>query len=563
MFMKTTANAGRVLWAMVIATFMALSTDAQIALVGIEYWFNSAIENKVYVGFDQTLELDSILAISTVGLPSGLHSLHIRMIDSEGQYSSVVSRLFMNTPAQSSVTERQITVVRYWWNDAMDGAQVIDLVAGQSLEAQLQPILEGFTGGAAIVHLQIGDNTGLWSVAQSRIVFITPTSGTAPDRQLVAWQYWLDDEHDDAVTIEGFTPAGALNISEPIDLSALESGPYEIYLRFKDNSGLWSSPVGAGFLKEYTPSASFQLSSSAVCVGEEIQVNSTSIDADAHLWDFGDGTTAEGEEAVHTYTTEGSYILTLTIYNNALDMEWTATQTVLVGALPDASISADQVLPACPGQVTLSIEPANAAYAWSTGQGTASISVTEAGLYSCDVSSAFNPACGVTTVVLDVDFVEINTGVSQNEHILTAELANAMYQWLDCGLGFAPIEGANGQVFEAESNGSYAVELQVAGCTVQSECFEVTTLWMGDLASAQGIEVFPNPFADYITVELSEFQGALEFRLIDGAGKTVWIDHRDRGIQFTFSMPALCAGVYYLEITDGTSVFHQRLMRLP
>lgn len=548
---------------MAIATFMALSTDAQIALVGMEYWFNSAVENKVYVGFDASVEFDSMLPISAIELPSGLHSLHIRMVDSESQYSSVVSRLFMNTPAQSSVTERQITAVRYWWNDAMDDAQVIDLVAGQSLEAQLQPALEGFTGGAAVVHLQIGDNTGLWSVAQSRIVFITPTSGTASDRQLVAWQYWLDDEHDDAVTVEGFAPEGTLNISEPIDLSALEAGPYEIYLRFKDNSGLWSSPVGAGFLKEYTPSASFQLSSSVVCVGDEIQVNSTSIDADSHLWDFGDGTTAEGEDAVHTYAAEGSYTLTLTIYNNALDMEWTATQTVLVGALPDASISADQTMPACPGQVTLSIEPANAAYTWNTGQTTASISVTEAGLYSCDVSSSYNQACGVSTVELELEFIEINAGVTQNEHILTAELTNAMYQWLDCSLGFAPIEGANGQVFEAESNGSYAVELQVDGCTVQSECFDVTTLWIGDLASAQGIEVFPNPFADYVNVELNELQGPLEFRMVDGVGKTVWVDHRDRGTQFIFSMPALRAGVYYLEITDGTSVFHQRLMRLP
>ncbi|MBX2927480.1 MAG: PKD domain-containing protein [Saprospiraceae bacterium] len=49
------------------------------------------------------------------------------------------------------------------------------------------------------------------------------------------------------------------------------------------------------------------------CNGATVEFTNTSTDAFAYVWDFGDGTGSTETSPVHTYTTAGSYIVTLTI----------------------------------------------------------------------------------------------------------------------------------------------------------------------------------------------------------------------------------------------------------
>jgi len=49
--------------------------------------------------------------------------------------------------------------------------------------------------------------------------------------------------------------------------------------------------------------------------GQSVTFTNTSVDADSYSWDFGDGNTSTASDPTHTYTTKGSYVVTLTAKN--------------------------------------------------------------------------------------------------------------------------------------------------------------------------------------------------------------------------------------------------------
>ncbi len=97
------------------------------------------------------------------------------------------------------------------------------------------------------------------------------------------------------------------------------------------------------------PVAQFSLTPPTPTVGQPVSFTSTSFDPDPgdfivqHLWNFGDGTTAQGATVFHTYTAPGTYQVTLTVTDNR-GASSVAVQTVTV-------LSAPQPPPLPPTQV--------------------------------------------------------------------------------------------------------------------------------------------------------------------------------------------------------------------
>ena len=79
---------------------------------------------------------------------------------------------------------------------------------------------------------------------------------------------------------------------------------------------------------------------------------------------------------------------------------------------------------------------------------------------------------GVCTSV-NVIVKTVNSSVTLSGSTLTADLAGATYQWINC-TGNADISGAISQSFAPAESGSYSVRITSNGCTAVSSCTSVT-----------------------------------------------------------------------------------------
>ncbi|MCB9184283.1 MAG: PKD domain-containing protein [Flavobacteriales bacterium] len=97
-----------------------------------------------------------------------------------------------------------------------------------------------------------------------------------------------------------------------------------------------SAPAATRFvLRVLAPQASFT-STSSVEVNTPIAFSNNSIDGVSYAWDFGDGSTSDEAEPMHTYTAGGTYDVTLTASTGACSSTFTQSVTVTSPALPVA-----------------------------------------------------------------------------------------------------------------------------------------------------------------------------------------------------------------------------------
>jgi hypothetical protein len=152
-----------------------------------------------------------------------------------------------------------------------------------------------------------------------------------------------------------------------------------------------------------------------------------------------------------------------------------------------------------------------------------------------------------STVMLDLTIVNIDATVSSINETITANNANATYQWVDCGNSNAPIAGETAQSFTATANGSYAVMVTENGCTEMSACTQIVSVGMHEALASAGITLYPNPnngtftvkAAAAVTVEVYNAVGQVVFTKTIAAGNTsIEIDNINNGVYFIASTDA-------------------------
>lgn len=98
------------------------------------------------------------------------------------------------------------------------------------------------------------------------------------------------------------------------------------------------------------PTANYTLAADGSFCGRYI-FKSTSTDTAAYTtytWDFGDGTTVTGKNAIHNFATAGSYDITLTVSNSGTCVS-TVMKTATIPPLPDANLATAGNLKDCSG----------------------------------------------------------------------------------------------------------------------------------------------------------------------------------------------------------------------
>ena len=210
----------------VAAALISTAATAQKTIAERQYWIDGNITEAQVLA-------ESPTSISIGDLKPGLHSLTVRVKDSEGLWSSQVAKYFTVPFASTSATSNSIEKHQYW----IDG----DLQAAVTSTSQPSAIvIENLKPGLHSLTVRVQDNAGVWS-SQVAKYFIVPFASTSiADKTIKEHQYWIDGQIEARVTQE--------QQPEIIDIESLKPGLHSLTVRVQDNAGMWSSQVAKYFI---------------------------------------------------------------------------------------------------------------------------------------------------------------------------------------------------------------------------------------------------------------------------------------------------------------------------
>jgi hypothetical protein len=205
---------------------ISTAATAQKTIAERQYWIDGNITEAQVLA-------ESPTSISIGDLKPGLHSLTVRVKDSEGLWSSQVAKYFIVPFVSTSATSNSIEKHQYW----IDG----DLQAAVTSTSQPSAIvIENLKPGLHSLTVRVQDNAGVWS-SQVAKYFIVPFASTSiADKTIKEHQYWIDGKIEARVTQE--------QQPEIIDIETLKPGLHSLTVRVQDNAGMWSSQVAKYFI---------------------------------------------------------------------------------------------------------------------------------------------------------------------------------------------------------------------------------------------------------------------------------------------------------------------------
>ena len=171
-------------------------------------------------------------SVDISALPVGLHSYSIRVKDSEGMWSPVVTKFFIIPRAvepATSITEREYR---------LDG-QVASRVALDASPAQIS--LTDLAEGLHSFTMRVKDNNGMWSSPVTKYFLIA-----AQEQTIARYLYWFDDDKEHLFSGELEYASGIL----PVNVSHLPDGEHTLSWRVADSRGAWSNTMVESFTIE-------------------------------------------------------------------------------------------------------------------------------------------------------------------------------------------------------------------------------------------------------------------------------------------------------------------------
>ncbi len=226
-----------------------------------------------------------------------------------------------------------------------------------------------------------------------------------------------------------------------------------------------------------------------------------------------------------TYTTSGQYSASLV---NSLGCDSLATLDLNI----TSSYAATEQVTICDSYIW----PVNGQTYTSTGTYDA-LYTTVAG---CD-----------STFTLDLVIETTDATASMvDDFTITANTANASYQWVDCNDNFSAISGATSQTYQPTANGLYAVVVTSGNCADTSACFTVNKIGLQEF-STTSVQVFPNPNDGQFRIVFGNELQHVRVKCTNAPGQLIEERVFNSASEIAWKLDA-ATGVYFLEIeADG------------
>jgi len=223
------------------------------------------------------------------------------------------------------------------------GISTFDVTSTIYLEDLKTGAYHNARSGDYAFYADANDNWNRFVLHFTPAAIITPTNATCnvngninvQQPGAASWNYTLTDANNNLVA------GGTLDVANPINVN-VSTGVYKLTITDANHYTVTKFIPVTG-VNGITAAA--VTSATTAQENEIINFTSTNTDATSFFWNFGDGTTANGAAAVHSYSVAGSYTATLTVINangcsSTQNIDITVTEFIATG-IREASASGD------------------------------------------------------------------------------------------------------------------------------------------------------------------------------------------------------------------------------
>lgn len=185
----------------------------------------------------QKISTDTLhFVLSIEGLKAGAHMLYVRSADDGGKWSSTVARPLYVKP----VSQEQFVQMEYFFDDSDPGfgkaTPLSDFAVGMETLVTTLPT-DGLKAGAHLLNVRGRRANGLWTSVTSRSFLVIATEPLDP---FVEYFFDKDPGYGKGIIIKDIEKGTNRLV---IDLGDLPIGAHVLYVRSRNEEGLWSVTV--------------------------------------------------------------------------------------------------------------------------------------------------------------------------------------------------------------------------------------------------------------------------------------------------------------------------------
>lgn len=206
-------------------------------LTTYEYW----IDNKYADRQSGSVPASGVIAmdLDMSSLSDGAHALSIRVNDSQGLTSQLVTRQFLVHKFAPPV-ENALTTYDYWFDGYYDSRHTASVPTDGTVALDLD--VSALAPGVHTMSIRVNDKQGLTSQLVTRS-FLVVNTNAVDDNTLATFRYWIDNDYDSQVTVS----AASGTVAVDVDASALSPGIHRLYYQLQDAQGLYGPVTVTSF----------------------------------------------------------------------------------------------------------------------------------------------------------------------------------------------------------------------------------------------------------------------------------------------------------------------------
>lgn len=569
---------------------------SSFSIVSGEYFLDNdpGVGNGTPFSLTPNDTISETIFIPTSNLPSGFHTLYIRLKDELNRWSQYESTSFYVLKAENNAANNPLIVSGEYFIDTDPGvgnATTFSVNASDSISEIIAIPTTNFTAGFHSLHIRLKDELNRWSHYEKSTFYILKEPANANSTTFLRGEYFIDTDPGVGNGIAFVVPAqqDLTNFPISIDISAYADEEHTLHIRLMDSEGKWSHYESRDFYicGDLIDQPSLVLSNTTFCQGTQLSVTGIPVnDISSAFWTGPNDFFLESVVLVRnnalpsmsgTYTfhvvSEGGYHCD--------------TNTVSINLTVHPSHSTYQQVDICYGDTLFvgntAITEAGFHTTFLTSQnGCDSIISTSLNILPKNIHTQVIQRCidetytingntytssgtyydtlvsvkGCDSIVVTNLFIGepiIDTYISFSDSTLTAAANDVLYQWINCDADFSPIPGATNKELHLTSSGNYAVQLTSTICpyiSVTTDCFEANNLHTPSLLWTNFIKIYPNPNQGFFTLELQDYENVV-VNVKDIQGRLILTKDKLLSAISTIDISAYAAGTYLLEVVKN------------